>query len=333
MFRVRQAKDSHADTHGEADDCAQEIADQPDIDTPRIRDPRVIWRSFISLAILAAAGAGHAESLTGNDTARRDELRAEAVAYEHGEGVPRDGRKAAALYCEASRLGDATAQYNLGWMYANGRGVERSDELAAYYFHAAAEQGYDHAVEMLARVGDPPALRPDCMRDPPPPAGVPRAVVFAVGAPKPYVDLVRKIAPEYTVQPQLALSIMEAESRFNPMALSPKNAQGLMQLIPETSARFKVKNAYDPAQNIRGGIAYLGWLLAYFQGDVALVAAAYNAGEKTVDRYRGVPPYAETRAYVQRVLGNVGSAVFPYDPKFTDASPQIASIREARISR
>src|SRR5262249_37373897 len=153
------------------------------------------------------------------------------------EGVLRDAPKAAALYCEASRLGDAESQYNLGWMYANGRGIERNDELAAYFFHAAAEQGLDHAIDMLARVGEPPSLMPDCMRDPPRPAGVPRATVFAIAAPKPYVELVRKIAPQYSVQPQLALSIMEAESRFNPMALSPKNAQGLMQLIPETSAR------------------------------------------------------------------------------------------------
>ncbi|MBS0448178.1 MAG: transglycosylase SLT domain-containing protein [Proteobacteria bacterium] len=279
---------------------------------------------------VASASLAHAESLAGNDAARRTELRAEAIAYEHGEGVPRDGIKAAALYCEAARLGDAEAQYNLGWMYANGRGVERSDKLAAYFFHAAAEQGLDHAVDMLARVGDPPDLMPDCMREPRRPAGVPLSTRLAIRAPKPYVDLVRKIAPEYSVQPQLALSIMEAESRFNPQALSPKNAQGLMQLIPETSARFKVKNAYDPAQNIRGGIAYLGWLLAYFRGDVALVAAAYNAGEKTVDRYRGVPPYAETRAYVQRVLGNVGATEFPYDPKIADASPNLTLIREAR---
>ena len=74
-----------------------------------------------------------------------------------------------------------------------------------------------------------------------------------------------------------------------------------MQLIPETSARFNVKKPFDPVQNVRGGLAYLRWLLAYFKGNVALVAAAYNAGEGTVERYRGVPPYAETRAYVQRI--------------------------------
>ena len=97
------------------------------------------------------------------------------------------------------------------------------------------------------------------------------------------------------------------------MRVSPKNAQGLMQLIPETSARFNVKKPFDPVQNIRGGLAYLRWLLAYFRGDVTLVAAAYNAGEGTVERYRGVPPYAETRAYVQRIKRHFRKDEHPYD--------------------
>ena len=109
------------------------------------------------------------------------------------------------------------------------------------------------------------------------------------------------MAPQYQVEPQLALAIIAAESNFNTQALSPKNAQGLMQLIPETSERFNVKNPYDPAQNLRGGLTYLRWLLAYFEGDVALVAAAYNAGIGTVSRYGGVPPYAETQEYVSKV--------------------------------
>ena len=267
---------------------------------------------------------------------RRDELRGQALALEHGEGVPRDRVRAAALYCEAARLGDAESQYSLGWMYANGRGVQRDDVLAAYFFNAAAEQGLPNAVQMLQHVGAPPSVMPDCMRDPTPPPPPVIAVwpeapaVIQSKAPQPLQELVKKIAPEYLVHPQLALTIMEAESRFNPTALSPKNAMGLMQLIPETSARFNVKKPYDPAQNIRGGVAYLRWLLAYFQGDVALVAAAYNAGEGTVDRYRGVPPYAETRAYVQRVLKGVGATAYPFDANVTAASPQIALIRQGR---
>jgi soluble lytic murein transglycosylase-like protein len=95
-----------------------------------------------------------------------------------------------------------------------------------------------------------------------------------------------------------------------------------MQLIPETSQRFKVKKPYDVTQNIRGGLAYLRWLLAYFEGNVPLVAAAYNAGEKTVDRYRGVPPYAETRDYVRRVMKVFGKTTHPYDATVTEPSPE-----------
>ena len=135
------------------------------------------------------------------------------------------------------------------------------------------------------------------------------------------------------MQPELALAIMEAESNFDIVARSPKNAQGLMQLIPATAARFNVRNPWDPAQNIRGGLAYLRWLLAYFEGDLTLVAAAYNAGEGTVERYRGVPPYAETRAYVRRIVTSVGALAHPFDASITEPSPQMALIREPRRSR
>ncbi|CAN5855569.1 hypothetical protein BH11PSE8_BH11PSE8_31120 [soil metagenome] len=295
-----------------------------------------VWlRCALSLACACAPLTGLTQGLD-DEVEHRVELRAQAVAYEHGEGVTRDRTRAAALYCEASRLGDAEAQYNLGWMYANGRGVAHDDVLAAYFFNAAAEQGDEKAIAMLQRVGGPPQVMPDCMRDPTPPEpeaplAWPHApAVINSKAPKPLLDLVEKIAPEYLVHPQFALTIMEAESRFNPVALSPKNAMGLMQLIPETSARFNVKKPFDPAQNIRGGVAYLRWLLAYFEGDVALVAAAYNAGEGTVNRYRGVPPYAETRAYVQRVLKGVGATAYPFDATVTEPSPQLALIKEAR---
>ena len=89
------------------------------------------------------------------------------------------------------------------------------------------------------------------------------------------------------------MALITAESNFNPKAISPKNAQGLMQLIPATAVRFGVKNAYNPVENLKGGLAYLQWLMAYFKGDVALVLAAYNAGEMAVEKYRGIPPYGK----------------------------------------
>jgi membrane-bound lytic murein transglycosylase MltF len=89
-------------------------------------------------------------------------------------------------------------------------------------------------------------------------------------------------------------------------ARSPKNAQGLMQLIPATAQRFGVRNVWDPEQNLRGGMAYLQWLLQHFKGDVKLALAGYNAGEKAVERHGGVPPYRETQAYVKRIMKRVG---------------------------
>lgn len=292
------------------------------------------------MATFCATTSAQAQSLTlaGADGDPALKLRLEAIAYEHGEGVQRNPLLAANLYCMSARLGDPQAQYNLGWMYANGRGVERSDPVAAYFFNAAAGQGFAAAERMLKVVGAVAEEEPDCMRDLEPVADLQLAelsrrgpsVDYRLIAPQKIFDLVMKMAPQFKVEPQLALAIISAESNFNVQALSPKNAQGLMQLIPQTSERFNVKNPYDPAQNIRGGLTYLRWLLAYFEGDVALVAAAYNAGEGKVERYRGVPPYQETRAYVQRILKSVGSLIHPFDEKAARPSYSMPLIRLAR---
>ena len=93
-----------------------------------------------------------------------------------------------------------------------------------------------------------------------------------------------------------------------------------MQLIPETAERFNVKRPLDPKENIRGGLTYLRWLLAYFHGQTELVLAGYNAGEKAVDRYRGVPPFIETRDYVKKVLTLYRKRKHPFDSTITTAS-------------
>ena len=296
--------------------------------------PKFFTLAPLCVALLGSAAAGLARAQERvPDGALAVSQREQAIAYEHGEGVARDPMRAAVLYCNSARMGDMVAQYNLGWMYAHGRGVARDDATAAFFFHAAAEQGLEVAVRMLQVVGGATSEVPECMRPPSAAALLPGSaplqppVDYQLIAPRKILALVQKMAPKYQIDPQLALAIIAAESNFNPQALSPKNAQGLMQLIPETSERFNIQNPYDPAQNIRGGLTYLRWLLAYFEGDIALVAAAYNAGEGTVERYKGVPPYKETRAYVQRILRSVGAVAHPFDRSVTRPSPALGRIR------
>jgi Transglycosylase SLT domain/Sel1 repeat len=287
---------------------------------------------------LAAAG-----SVVPADIDVLKSLRSQAAQYEHGEGVRKDERRAAALYCRAARLGDAESQFSLGYMHAMGRGVDRNDGWAAYFFSAAAEQGIPQAKRMLQAIGDVALVLPPCMRDdhvagPAPGSGLVAGSTVpmpsaTIEAPKAILELVTTMAPEYRIDPQLVLAIMKVESNFDRVALSPKNAKGLMQLIPETAARFNVKDPYDARQNIRGGLAYLRWLLAYFEGDVSLVAAAYNAGEGAVERYRGVPPFLETRAYVQRVVAVIGPAAHPFDASVARPSPQLKSIQNVAAAR
>lgn len=254
--------------------------------------------------------------------------REEALAYEHGEGVPKDPGKAAALYCQAAKAGDAESRYNLGWMYMNGRGMQRDDGLAAYFFKLAAEQGHGPSQKMLAFTGTPVSEMPECLREKTALTTPEEDWVFALPNEKQrhLAELITRLAPEYGVSPRFAFAVAHTESNFNPAAISPKNAQGLMQLIPETSARFNVKKPFDPEQNVRGGLAYLRWLLAYFKGDVALVAAAYNAGEGAVNRHQGIPPYAETRQYVQRILAVFPQREHPFNSAITEPSPSLSQI-------
>jgi soluble lytic murein transglycosylase-like protein len=109
-------------------------------------------------------------------------------------------------------------------------------------------------------------------------------------------------ARRHGLDPELVLAVVSVESAFRPAAVSPKGAQGLMQLMPATAASLGVKDAFDPADNLDGGARYLGSLLTLYGGDVPRALAAYNAGAGAVARHRGVPPYRETRAYVKRVL-------------------------------
>jgi hypothetical protein len=117
----------------------------------------------------------------------------------------------------------------------------------------------------------------------------------------PYGDMIQSAAKKYSVDADLIFSVIAAESNFNPRAISRRGAQGLMQLLPATGRRFGVKDIFDPAQNIDAGTQYLRDLMAYYQGDLALTLAAYNAGPGAVQRYGRVPPYNETISYVRAI--------------------------------
>lgn len=254
-----------------------------------------------------------------------DALAELASKYEHSEGVVRDYALAHELYCRAAKQGHSKAQFNLGLMSANARGVTRDTAIAAYWFGLAAAQGHEYAQRMLGYMPKKAAV-PLCLLEP-----VVEKNVFVVeqsveerkksltdfAAPQNIVALVHELAPQYAVDPGFALAIIAVESNFKPAAVSPKNAQGLMQLIPDTARRFQVKNPFNPAENIRGGLAYLRWLLAFFKGNVTLVTAAYNAGERAVERHRGVPPFPETQNYVRKVKALYNKASHPYSADVT----------------
>ena len=237
--------------------------------------------------------------------------------------------RAAVNYCKAARLGSIEAQYQLGMLYAFGEGVPEKPALAAALFSLAGQQGHYEAQQMLETVQMSSSALPGCMVTE---GRLPEKPSFYTLSSSAFIDLEKRISrlpaskhwiitlvktmsPWYSVDARLALSIISVESNFEPNARSPKNAMGLMQLIPETAERFNVKDAFNATQNIRAGLTYLRWLLKRYDGDVALAAASYNAGEGAVDRYHGVPPYPETQQYVKKVLHLYKRSVHSVDSK------------------
>jgi soluble lytic murein transglycosylase-like protein len=127
-------------------------------------------------------------------------------------------------------------------------------------------------------------------------------LINAKGRPNPWDGLVEATAKEFGLDPMLVKCVILVESGGNPRAVSSKGARGLMQLMPGTARAYGVGNIFDPADNIRGGVRYLNFLLNLFQGDLNLAIAGYNAGEGAVSKYGRVPPYEETQDYVRKVL-------------------------------
>lgn len=117
-----------------------------------------------------------------------------------------------------------------------------------------------------------------------------------------YDPYILQASEKYNVDPALVKAVIRAESNFNPLAVSPKGAQGLMQVMPQTAARYRESDMFSPITNIYVGTRHLAYLMKRYSDDLPLVLAAYNAGEENVDRYKGIPPFNETQNYVKRVM-------------------------------
>jgi soluble lytic murein transglycosylase-like protein len=130
----------------------------------------------------------------------------------------------------------------------------------------------------------------------------------AIPADQAYDDIIAEAAAEYDLDPALIRAVMRAESAFDPTIVSPAGAQGLMQLMPALAEEMGVRNVFDPRENIMGGARYLRWLLDRNHGNIPLTLAGYNAGPTIVSRYRKIPPFRETQAYVKRITGFLADA-------------------------
>jgi len=140
-------------------------------------------------------------------------------------------------------------------------------------------------------------------------------------------EAVDRIAAQHQISPELIHSVIKVESNYNTYAVSPKGAQGLMQLIPSTARRFGVSNSFNPVENIQGGAKYLKYLLDLYGGNYPLALAAYNAGEGAVARYGGVPPYTETQNYLQSVHKQLEQA-----KKVEAAKPKVPEVKPAPVA-
>lgn len=216
--------------------------------------------------------------------------------------------KTARLYCVTARLGSIEPLYHLGMLYLVGAGVPVNRDYAIALFKIAGEQGHEDSMAMLATLGDGNAGSPPaCVVGNVDPEKKPPSTLLVrdddwMKGQEWIAGIVESVAKGKGVDPRLVMAVIRVESGFNHKAVSNKNAMGLMQLIPDTAVRFNVKNAFDVAQNVKGGVAYLKWLMDRYSGDLEKVLAAYNAGEGNVDRYKGIPPFKETREYVKKVL-------------------------------
>ncbi|MDP2826664.1 MAG: lytic transglycosylase domain-containing protein [Sulfuritalea sp.] len=260
---------------------------------------------LLGFAALLAPAAAHADALEA-EAPRVVAALEQGLAAELGVGLKCNARLALRLYCDAGIMGSPEGYFRIGRILARGPAYLRNPALANAYLALAARLGHHAAPEYFDETVPSAPLEGDCSNFEPGAVAEPFDIDGYLSALSPakrkVAELIRRHAARYGIDVRIALAIALAESNLNAQAVSPKNAQGVMQLIPGTQERFGVTMPFDPESNIKGGLAYLKWLKARFGGDWGLVAAAYNAGEGAVERHGGIPPYRETQGYVRRVL-------------------------------
>jgi len=305
-----------------------------------IKNSRRILAQCLAVSLLVGLFMGSGEILAGGTNmptrdplvrvvnraaaADPDALLELANRFEHGFEIKTNLERSHQIYCQAARLGSVRAQLALALMYLKNKAVAQNQDQAAAWLARAAESGDRIAKAVLDTMSFPKSVArcdpgPPVRGLQPPPSADPKdkATIRA---------WIYTLSPNYGLDPELVLTIAAIESNFNPKARSSKDARGIMQLMPETAERFGVQDISDPVENLKGGMAYLRWLMAYFKGNVRFVAAAYNAGEGAVEKYSGVPPYAETQTYVERVSNRYPRLVHPYRPNVTKPSSRMASL-------
>ena len=191
------------------------------------------------------------------------------------------------------------------------------DQMTRLYLSDAADNYVDIPRDQIVRFeqAEEPIAQPQA------PAQTPiQAQTLTPARPATIGDMVSAASSHNRVDPDLVISVMHAESNFNPRAISPKGAQGLMQLMPKTAASLGVSNAMDPVANVEGGTRYLSELLAQYNNDIIKALAAYNAGPERVDQYHGLPPYRETINYVSRIVRDFNSLKLGA-PQLQDTDP------------
>lgn len=291
------------------------------------QDGKPLWRVLLFALLLLGGSSAFAAGASG-EAPRVVAALEQGAAAEAGIGGIRRPALAMALYCDAGVMGSAEGFYRVGRLLRGRNSTLHNPALANAYLALAARLGHHQA----QAAHDPlqPAAAPlpdDCSEF----SRQQDEVAFDIKgylailpqAKQNIAALISRHAPRFNVDERFALAVALAESNLDHLAVSPKNAQGVMQLIPETQERFGVSRPFDPESNIRGALTYLRWLMVRFDGDLALVAAAYNAGEGMVDKYRGIPPFPETQQYVRRVFHFSG---FPFPP--TESKP--SSMRRYR---